>query len=114
MSFYEGYQQTVFFYPPVLEAPGVTEAYDVYVINYLSTRNYTMLVKVENINTNVVVRLEGSNNGTDFGAMLSETITQNGTYAYNSAGFPVKHIRGNFFSESGGSAAKVKFMLSAN
>lgn len=114
MSFYESYQQTVFFYPVALNAPGVTETFEVYTINYLSTRNYTMLVTVSNLDTSVVVRLEGSNNGTDFGPLLSETITQNGTYAYNSIGFPVKFIRGNFLKENGGTNATVKFQLSAN
>lgn len=114
MSFYESYQQTVFFNPPTLTIPGVTEAYEVYVINYLSTRNYTMLVTVSDIDTNVVVRLEGSNNGSDFAPLLSETITENGTFAYNSVGFPVKFVRGNFFKETGGNNARVKFQISAN
>lgn len=114
MSFYESYQQTTFFYPPTLTIPGVTDKFDVYVTNYLSTRNYTMLVTVSDIDTSVVVRLEGSNDGVEFGAMLSETITENGTFAYNSTGFPVKFIRGNFFMETGGNNARVRFMMSAN
>jgi hypothetical protein len=52
MSYFESYQQTVFFAPPTLSAPGVTEAYDVYTPNYLSTRNYTLMVTVANIDTN--------------------------------------------------------------
>lgn len=114
MSFYESYQQTVFFHPPTLSIPGTTESYEVYVINYLSTRNYTMLVNVKDIDTSVVVRLEGSNDGVNYAPMLSETITENGTFAYNSTGFPVKFIRGNFFKETGGNNARVKFMMSAN
>ena len=114
MSFYESYQQTVFFHPPELSAPGVTDTYETYVINYLSTRNYTMLVKVADVNDKVVVRLEGSNDGVNFGAMLSETINEDGTYAYNSTGFPVKFVRGNFYKEFGGTDAKVKFEISAN
>jgi hypothetical protein len=114
MSFYESYQQTVFFHPATLTIPGVTDTYEVYVINYLSTRNYTMIVDVKDIDTSVVVRLEGSTNGTDFAPMLSETITENGTFAYNSTGFPVKFIRGHFLKETGGNNARVKFMMSAN
>lgn len=114
MSFYESYQQTVFFYPPTLSIPGTTECYEVYVINYLSTRNYTMLVNVKDIDTSVVVRLEGSTDGVNYAPLLSETITENGTFAYNSTGFPVKFIRGHFLKETGGNNARVKFMMSAN
>ena len=114
MSYFESYQQTVFFYPPALSAPGVTEAYEVYTTNYLSTRNYTLLVTVQNINANVVVRLEGSTDGVNFGAMISNTITVDGTYAYNVSGFPVKLIRARFLREVGGNDAVVTFQMAAN
>ena len=114
MSYFEGYQQTVFFAPPTLLSPGVTESYEVYTINYLSTRNYTLIVTVANIDTNVVVRLEGSLNGTDYGAMISNTITVNGTYAYNVTGFPVKKIRANFLQRVGGNNATVTFQIAGN
>ena len=70
MSYFESYQQTVFFNPDTLCIPGVTETYDVYTTNYLSTRNYTLLVTVQDIDTSVVVRLEGSMDGATFGAMI--------------------------------------------
>ena len=114
MSYFEGYQQTVFFSPDTLSAPGVTEAYDVYTVNYLSTRNYTLLVTVQDIDTSVVVRLEGSTDGAAFGAMISNTITENGTYAYNVTGFPVRKVRANFLRETGGTNARVSFKISAN
>lgn len=114
MSFFESYQQTVFFNPATLSIPGVTEYYDVYVINYLSTRNYTLMVTVQDIDTSVVVRLEGSMDGKNYGAMISNTITENGTYAYNVSGFPVKYIRGNFLQETGGNNARVTFQIAAN
>jgi hypothetical protein len=114
MSYFEGYQQTVFFFPAALSAPGVTESYDVYTANYLSTRNYTLTTVVQNINTNVVVRLEGSMDGTNYGAMLSNTITANGTYVYNSTGFPVKKVRANFLQETGNTDAVVTFQIAAN
>jgi hypothetical protein len=114
MSFFESYQQTVFFDFPELSFPTTTDAVEVYVTNYLSTRNYTLLVTVSNINTSVVVRLDGSIDGTNYGAMLSNTITANGTYAYNVGGFPMKKVRGNFFYESGGTNAIVKFQIAAN
>ena len=114
MSYFEGYQQTVFFDFPQLSALGVTDAVDVYIVNYLSTRNYTFIVKVENIHTHVDVNLEGNLDGINFGVMRTEKITANGTYAYNVSGFPVKKIRANFFHESGGSSATVKFNIAAN
>ena len=114
MSYFEGYQQTVFFSPDTLSAPGVTETYDVYTTNYLSTRNYTLLVTVQDIDTNVVVRLDGSTDGAAFGAMISNTITENGTYAYNVTGFPVRKVRANFLKETGGTNARVSFKIAAN
>jgi hypothetical protein len=114
MSYFESYQQTVFFSPPTLYVPGVTEAYEVYTPNYLSTRNYTLMVTVTNIDTNVIVRLEGSLNGTDYGAMLSNTITVDGTYAYNVIGFPMRKIRANLLQRTGGNNAIVTFQIATN
>jgi hypothetical protein len=114
MSFFEGYQQTLFFNPCALSIPGVTESYEVYVTNYLSTRNYTLMVTVQDIDTNVVVRLEGSTDGTNYGAMISNTITENGVYAYNVSGFPMRRVRGNFLKEVGGNNARVTFQIAAN
>jgi hypothetical protein len=114
MSYFESYQQTLFFNPETLCIPGVTETYDAYTVNYLSTRNYTLLVTVQDIDTSVVVRLDGSIDGVTFGAMISNTITENGTYAYNVIGFPVRKIRGNFLKETGGNNARVTFQMAAN
>lgn len=114
MSFFESYQQTVFFSFPTLTAPGSTEIVEVYVPNYLSTRNYTLSVTVNNINTQVIVRLEGSTNGDNFGVMLSNEILENGTYSYNVAGFPMKRLKASFFSEKGGTDAEVTFTIAAN
>jgi len=44
MSYFESYQQTALFNFPALTTPGVTDAVDVYTVNYLSTRNYTLMV----------------------------------------------------------------------
>lgn len=114
MSYFEGYQQTLFFSPPTLTIPGVTDCYEVYVTNYLSTRNYTLTAIVQDIDKSVVVRLDGSIDGKNYGAMISNTITQNGTYTYNVSGFPVKFVRGNFFNETGGINARVTFQIAAN
>jgi hypothetical protein len=114
LSYFESHQQTLIATFPALTEPGVTENVDVFVINYLSTRNYTLIATVTNINTSVVVRLDGSIDGTNFGAMISNTVTENGTYAYNVSGFPVGYLRGNFFHETGGTNATVKFSIAAN
>lgn len=114
MSFFESYQQTVFFHFSEMDFPATTETVEVYTPNYLSTRNYTLCATVTNIDTSVVVRLEGSLDGTNFGALLSETITEDGTYVYNSTGFPMRKMRANFFRENGGTNAVVKFSVAAN
>ena len=72
------------------------------------------MVTVTNINTNIVVRLEGTTDNCNYGAMISNTITENGTYAYNVSGFPMKKVRANFFKETGGTNAIVKFQIAAS
>lgn len=114
MGYFESYQQTLVKTFPELTAPGVTEAVDVLVANYLSTRNYTLSVTVTNIDTSVVVRLDGSIDGVNYGPLISNTITENGTYLYYVNGFPVGFVRGNFLKETGGSNAVVKFSVAAN
>lgn len=114
MSFFESYQQTVFFSFPTLTVPGYTDSVEVYVPNYLSTRNYTLNVNVDNINSQVIVRLEGSVDGKNYGVMLSNEILENGTYAYNVYGFPMKKVRAVFFTEKGGTDAEVTFNIAAN
>ena len=52
--------------------------------------------------------------GVTFGAMISNTITENGTYAYNVVGFPVRKVRANFLKETGGNNARVTFKMAAN
>jgi len=45
--------------------------------------------------------------------LISNTITADGTYHYNIVGAPVKQVRGNFLSETGGTAAEVLMSISA-
>jgi hypothetical protein len=114
MGYFESYQQTLVQNFPELTSPGVTEAVDVLVTNYLSTRNYTLIATVSNIDTSVVVRLDGSIDGTNYGPLISNTITENGTYPYYVNGAPVGFLRGNFLKETGGTNAVVKFSIAAN
>jgi len=114
MTFFESKQQTAFFDFPELEFPSTTDVVDVYVSNYLTTRNYTLSVTVYDIDDSVVVRLDGSVDGTNFGPLISNTITKDGTYLYYVEGAPVNHLRANFLKETGGVRAVVKFSIAAN
>lgn len=69
--------------------------------------NMTFQVTVPSIGTNVVVRFEGSLDGTSYfnldEAGTDTTITANGTYGYALSGCPVKFARLRLVSLSGGS-----------
>jgi hypothetical protein len=114
MGFFEGYQQTLSKNFDPLTAPGVTDVVDVHVVNYFSSRNYTMIVTVTDIDDSVVVRLDASLDGVNYGPLISNTITKNGTYPYYVNGAPVGFVRCNFLKETGGTNAVVKFSISAN
>ena len=74
-------------------------------------RNHVMAFTVASIDTNVVVRMEGSIDGTSFFNLNSQdsdtTITSNGTTCLYVDNIPLKHIRPVFVSESGGTAATI-------
>jgi len=110
---YTGFQDTLFFESGELTAPGTTAEVATYENNYFSTKDYVLIATVTNINTSVVVRLDGSIDGTNYGPLISNTITRNGTYVYNITGSPVKYVRGNFLSELGGTDAVVRLSFSA-
>jgi hypothetical protein len=114
MGYFESYQQTLLQTFPALTAPGVTDVVDVHETNYFSTRNYTLIATVSNINTSVVVRLDSSIDGVNFGPLISNTITENGTYPYYVTGAPMAFLRGNFLKETGGTSAIVTFSIAAN
>jgi len=107
------FQDTLFFNAPALTVPGTTTPVAVYDNNYFSTSDYALVVTVSNINSNVVVRLDGSIDGTNYGPLISNTITKNGTYVYNIGNCPMKFIRGNFLAENGGTDAVVTMSYSA-
>jgi hypothetical protein len=66
----------------------------------------TFQVTVSNIGTNVVIRFEGSLDGTNFFNLSSTntdtTITANGTYGYALSGCPVQYARLRLVSISTG------------
>ena len=108
------FSDTVFFYPTALTTAGTTANCDVAVQDTVAATTFGVQVKVASIGTNVVVRVEGSLNGTDFFNLdtADKTLTANGVYFYNYADRPLKTIRGNLVSISTGTPT-VTFVISA-
>ena len=109
------FQDTIFLNDTALTAPGNGTSLQVASNNFFATKDYTLIVTVAEIDTNVIVRLEGSSDGTNYAPIIANTtITANGSTSYSVSGRPVKFIRGVFVSESGGdSSAVVTFNLAA-
>ncbi len=99
-----------------LTATGNTDA-----VSVEGAEDHTSQITVAAINTNVVVQLEGTVDGTNFfilpleGVVISglaitanvATITANGTYLLYVKDVAIKQIRLKFVSESGGTAATI-------
>jgi hypothetical protein len=99
---------------PSLSAPASGDSTSVYLPPSIVAKNYTFFVTVASINTNVIVALDGSIDGTNWSKVIANTtITSNGTTHYNVANHPLKFIRPIFVSESGGTAATVLFSIGA-
>jgi hypothetical protein len=99
---------------PVLSAPASGESTSVYLPPSIVSKNFSLFATVADINTNVVVALNGSIDGTNWSKIIAnQTITANGTFHYNIANHPVKYIQPIFVSESGGTAATVLFSIAA-
>ena len=108
------FQDTIFFTDTSLSAPGDGTVLQVASNNFFATKSYTLTATVASINTNVVIRLDGSIDGTNYAPIIAaQTITSNGTSVYNVANTPVRWIRPKFISEAGGTAATVVFSLAA-
>lgn len=108
------FQDTIFSNSPALTAPGLGTTVEVGVNDLCSTTAYTMIVTVATINTNVVVRLEGSIDNTNYAPIIADqTISANGTTVYSVGDRPVKYIRPRFVSESGGTTAVVTLSVAA-
>ena len=100
---------------PVLLAPASGESTSVYLPPSIVAKNFCLFVTVASINTNVIVALNGSIDGTNWSKIIANaTITANGTTHYNVANHPVKFIQPVFVSESGGTAATVLFSIAAS
>ena len=100
---------------PVMTAPASGAITEVQLYPKLKTQNYTLFVTVASIDSNVVVALNGSIDGTNWSKIIANnTINQNGTSHYNVANHPVKYVQPIFVSEAGGTAATVLFSLGAS
>jgi hypothetical protein len=99
---------------PTLTAPATCADTSVYQPPTIVAKNYSLFVTVASINTNVVVALDGSIDGTNWSKIIANTtITANSTTHYNLANHPLKFIRPIFVSEAGGTAATVLFSIAA-
>ena len=99
---------------PTLTAPATCADTSVYQPPSLIAKNFLLMVTVATINTNVIVALEGSIDGTNWSKIVANTtLTANGTTHYNVANHPLRYIRPEFVSESGGTAATVLFSIAA-
>ena len=108
------FQDTIFLNESTLTAPASGTVLQVSQNNFFATKSYTLTVTVASINTNVIVRLDGSIDGTNYAPIIAaQTITSNGTSVYSVADRPVKFVKGVFVSESGGTAGTVTFNLAA-
>ena len=98
-----------------LAAPASGVSTPVQLGSTINTRNYVLFTTVASINTNVIVALNGSIDGTNWSKIIAnQTITTDGTTHYNIANHPVKYVQPVFVSESGGTTATVLFSLGAN
>jgi len=108
------FQDTIFSTESTLSAPAAGTPLQVAVNNTFSTSAYTLIVTVASVDTNVIIKLEGSVDGTNYAPIIAnQTITANGTTVYSVSGRPVKWLRTNWVSEAGGTAATVTFNIAA-
>ena len=108
------FRDTVFSTDTELAQPQLGTLTQVAENNLLSTKDYTLIVTVSNINTNVVVQLDGSIDGTNYAQIIGpQTITANGHSVFSVSGRPVKFVRPRWVSESGGTAAVVTLSVAA-
>ncbi|MCG3179659.1 MAG: hypothetical protein BIFFINMI_02000 [Phycisphaerae bacterium] len=90
----------------VLTAPGAASSYEL----PIWASDHVLAVTVASINTDVTVRFEGSLDGTNWFPLAADlVITANGTQAIAASGTVPAYVRGNFVSETGGTAATVTF-----
>jgi hypothetical protein len=108
-------EENLFIEYAALTAPASGNSTLVQFYPQISTHNYVLFATVTNINTNVVVALNGSIDGINWSKIIANnTITSNGTFHYNVANHPVKYVQPIFVSETGGTSAEVLFSIGAS
>lgn len=109
------FQDTLFFSPPALDTAGTSTAVlQVAVQDIAACQNFVFQINAASVGTNVVVRAEGSLNGTNYFNLGSgdTTITASGVSKLSFADLPVKYVRATLVSITGGTPT-VTFVISA-
>lgn len=109
------FTDTLFYSPSALTTGGTSTApLQVAVQDIAACKTFVFQITVASIGTNVVVRAEGSLDGTNYFNLGSSdtTITSNGTTKLNFVDLPVKYVRGTLVSISAGTPS-VTFVISA-
>ena len=108
------FTDTLFYFPTALTTASSTFPLQVAVQDIAACKNFVFQITVASIGTNVVVRAEGSLDGTNYFNLGSgdTTITSNGTTKLIFADAPVKYVRGTLVSISAGTPS-VTFVISA-
>jgi hypothetical protein len=115
MSVSTFFQDTLFYTPVALTTTDTAnDPLQVAVQNLAACSSYVFQITVALIGTNVVVRAEGSLDGTNYFNLGSgdTTINANGTTKLIYSDTPVKYVRGRLVSISGGTPS-VTFVISA-
>ena len=109
--------------PLTITQLGATGVSETLVTGQRSMINYSIVAA--NVDTNAVVRLEGSADGSNYGSMRQDTpasptvaggditITEDGTYHYTMIGGMYNSARLRFVSESGGTAVTLDCVITA-
>jgi hypothetical protein len=105
---------TLFCFPPALTATGTTAIYVVADQDNAGAASTAFQVTVASIGTSVIVRFEGSLDGTNFFSLSATdtTISSNGTTGYNFPNFPLKAVRGRLVTITTGTPT-VTFVIAA-
>lgn len=109
------FQDTLFFSPAALNTGGTsTTALQVAVQDIAACKTFVFQINATSVGTNVVVRAEGSLDGTNYFNLGSgdTTITASGVSKLNFVDLPVKYVRATLVSITGGTPT-VTFVISA-
>lgn len=89
-----------------LAAVGVSDAIKVH-----GLETHVFQAKVADVDTNVIIRFEGSLDGVNYANLAAdvqdETITEDDTYIYSRSSLPLEYVRVRYVSESGSTTPTV-------